>query len=149
MTSKMGFLAQQRWIGVLLFGGALMWGCSDDPRAALALDDDADAGALGQLCVDKDRDGYGRGCELGPDCDDNDVDSTTECRVATCEKTPTAEGCPCEGEAVADCEHVTKKFGDKVICGYGARVCNEGKWSECRIVGVRVRSSLEDEPVTQ
>ena len=32
-------------------------------------------------CIDADKDGYGEGCELGPDCDDHDQDHWDICPV--------------------------------------------------------------------
>ncbi len=131
-------------LGVALLSctmSALSNGCTEAGRPGLATTD-AGVGLARPLCADQDGDGYGRGCELGPDCDDADTRVTIECRAATCEANPLSEGCPCEGNAVSDCGKVTQYYGDHVICGYGAQLCNDGMWTECRLVGVRPTRNL-------
>lgn len=112
-----------------------MVACSAGSRTTgTPIDDDVDGGVDGGkpvACVDEDGDGYGAGCAKGPDCDDEDPESTTQC--FTCSHEGIA-GCPCdEPDALAECGKVLSKVGDQVTCGYGYSTCSEGLWGPCII----------------
>src|SRR3954463_4837929 len=57
-------------------------------------DRNAGGGNTPTSCEDSDHDGFGLGCEQGPDCDDHDAKLTNECR--TCNRPEL--GCPCADE---------------------------------------------------
>ena len=40
-----------------------------------------DTGTPPQACIDNDQDGYGENCDLGPDCDDNDITRALDCQA--------------------------------------------------------------------
>lgn len=87
-------------------------------------------GDAGVQCIDKDGDGYGTGCTLGNDCDDNDATVTNQCYA--CDKP--RPGCSCSTEgARTSCGQVESKVGSQVTCGYGESVCQNGTWGECII----------------
>jgi hypothetical protein len=90
-------------------------------------------------CVDKDHDGYGPGCTLGTDCDDNDPAIHTGC----------ADGGPggggsggCGGAGGCELPHectdgATKSCkiyidaGPFTRCFDGEETCVDGFWGEC------------------
>ncbi|HTV21819.1 MAG TPA: choice-of-anchor L domain-containing protein [Polyangiaceae bacterium] len=81
-------------------------------------------------CTDADEDGYGVGCRLGSDCDDNDPNVTVEC-LCDGQKSP---GCSCdEAGAQAGCGTVYSRVGDTVVCGQGVTSCDGEEWGECII----------------
>ncbi len=108
----------------------LLLGCgsADDPAAG-APQSDASRPQGSVSCEDHDRDGFGPGCMLGADCDDNEPGVTDQCyRCATPD-----DGCPCttEGAKVA-CGKIESKTDDgRVICMQGERLCKSGTWSAC------------------
>lgn len=80
-------------------------------------------------CTDKDGDGFGPGCDMGVDCDDSDPLVRDECYACN----QNQSGCPCsrEGQRFACGELVTDAEGNSA-CRMGERVCEGGRWSECR-----------------
>jgi len=102
-------------------------GCGGD-------DDGGDDGAP-SLTTDA-GDGFGRYCDEGPDCDDDDSEMTDECvRCAEPNK-----GCPCEpGTKYMTCDPEDKRIvmdgmSGTLVCSDGARYCRRGLWSDCEIL---------------
>ena len=89
-------------------------------------------GGLPQVCVDRDKDGFGDSCAAGPDCDDSDPSIHQGClRCAT-----PSQGCECtRGTRPTQC-FVDKTTDDsgKVMCNEGTRYCRDGKWSGCESI---------------
>ncbi len=87
-----------------------------------------DAGAYDK-CVDEDRDGFGKGCSLGPDCDDADPDIADECFACAHPN----EGCPCSpADPPASCFlDPTETDDGGVMCHEGTRFCRDGYWTGC------------------
>ncbi len=129
--------------GAALFAAALLLaatGCEE--QAPDAADIDLEPAEL-HTCIDQDGDGFGRGCDLGRDCDDADPDVTTDCWLANCETTPTAPGCACDAAGtVIDCGEMHSVIDDRALCGYGAQLCDDGQWSGCRLTGVKPTRTL-------
>lgn len=68
-----------------LFIGALGLGCTVDFGSSDSTDGSTDGLAVDSAgCVDKDGDGYGNGCWLGPDCDDNAPGVLGDCAINGC-----------------------------------------------------------------
>jgi hypothetical protein len=96
-----------------------------------------DAGGGRNVCVDEDDDGFGRYCDDGPDCDDDDADVTDECvRCAMPNK-----GCPCtEGTMWMHCrlaEQATMRTTQdgvvgSLVCSEGTRYCRDQVWTDCQ-----------------
>ncbi len=82
-------------------------------------------------CVDRDGDGYGRGCEPGADCDDRDPEIHSGC---VCRRV--AEGCVCEpGEPPQSCElPPSQNASGESVCHEGTRYCRNGIWGACESV---------------
>jgi hypothetical protein len=80
-------------------------------------------------CVDEDGDGFGKGCPLGPDCDDHDPDIADECFVCA----HPDEGCPCDpSEPPVSCFLEPTDLEDGgVMCHEGTRFCRDGFWTGC------------------
>jgi hypothetical protein len=113
-----------------LLGAVALLGCTVQeseraPRLALEGSSSPDA------CVDRDGDGYGRGCEPGADCDDRDPDIQSGC---VC--TRVAEGCACEaGQPPQPCElPLTENEYGQPVCHEGTRYCRDGVWGGCESV---------------
>ncbi len=83
-------------------------------------------------CEDADRDGYGRGCANGYDCDDADPKVMYQCRACS----QPDHGCPCTDEgAVESCFLPARELADgKLQCSEGTRVCRDAVWSGCEQV---------------
>jgi hypothetical protein len=85
-------------------------------------------------CVDRDGDGYGIGCTLGLDCDDNDPAVTTECQDGG---TGATGGGGFGGAPVACTEGQTASCklyidaGAFTRCYDGERTCENGEWGAC------------------
>ncbi len=75
------------------------------------------------MCIDEDRDGYGRGCVMGPDCDDGEEDihpgATERCNRINddCDNT-VDEGCDCTA-------------GETQPCEGGVQRCVDGQFGAC------------------
>lgn len=83
-------------------------------------DDGADAGA----CVDSDGDGRGRGCALGPDCDDTNARRWDDC--PDCYRTH-QPGCRCDPTEAYECyDGPPETLGVGGICAPGVRHCVDG-----------------------
>jgi streptogramin lyase len=97
---------------------ALVAGCSGDPPA----------------CVDSDADGFGAGCDLGPDCDDDNAARNRDCErfpAPDCELDPFATGCPCLANARAICYAGSPETRDVGLCQAGRALCVNGHWGLC------------------
>mgnify|MGYP001159570972 FL=1 len=109
-----------------------------------------DTGTPPQACIDNDQDGYGENCDLGPDCDDNDITRALDCQAVQdagpvitppehCTPGARLPGCPCAGtEEPVDCYDGSRETMGVGICHAGARYCietSEGSttfiWSRC------------------
>lgn len=84
---------------------------------------DGDGGGEVVGCVDYDRDGYGRGCDLGPDCDDTDRTHHDDC--ADCPTTH-APGCRCSSGESFDCYDGPPLTEGVGVCVGGTRSCVAG-----------------------
>ena len=113
-----------RWLAVVfLFGcggqGPVPPGVAEDPEP------------VGPArCSDLDGDGFGLGCEAGPDCDESDAALHEGC--ISCGSRP-QEGCACEAAEPAECHSgapVPDEHG-RLRCFVGHRDCVEGLWSSC------------------
>src|SRR5262245_20116310 len=104
------------------------WGCAgDDAPPTKKPTKHRDAGEE-FVCTDEDGDGFGKYCELGTDCDDDDPSVTDECRRCA---QPT-EGCACTpGTVPTKCDPPTIRVdGGVLVCSEGTRYCRDGHWSK-------------------
>jgi hypothetical protein len=87
-------------------------------------------GAAG-VCQDDDGDGFGEGCDEGPDCDDSDRWIHEGCRCVRID-----EGCACEpGQEPVACElEPTEDEHGYTVCHEGTRFCRNGVWTACESV---------------
>jgi hypothetical protein len=60
--------------------GYLLYTSNTNNQNDNVLDDNIDDFPVDE-CIDMDGDGYGEGCELGPDCDDNNPDLNISCEI--------------------------------------------------------------------
>jgi streptogramin lyase len=107
-----------RFIPLAVALGAAALGCGGDP----------------DVCVDGDADGYGEGCERGPDCDDENAARNVDCeRVPPpdCSADPFATGCPCLTNARAVCFDGPPESIDVGLCLGGRTLCVNGHWGIC------------------
>ncbi|MCG8554116.1 MAG: hypothetical protein MJD61_02330 [Proteobacteria bacterium] len=83
-------------------------------------------------CVDRDGDGFGRGCLKGTDCNDNDPQVQRGC--GRCVRP--SEGCACaEGQAPIECSlPETRNVQGLTVCHRGSRYCRDGHWTGCESV---------------
>src|SRR5690606_24154332 len=126
------------WTLVLCVGSV----ACEDQKAPRRGDDESNETQL-LACVDEDGDGYGRSCDKGRDCDDSDPEVTNDCDLANCDKTPTAPGCKCdEAGAVIECGEQHATIDDRSLCGYGVQLCDEGRWSGCRLSALKPTKTL-------
>jgi hypothetical protein len=110
-------------------------GCSasgNRPVANVPYDND-DAGEDEELCIDRDHDGFGRNCDKGKDCDDEDPNVTDECRRCL----NVVKDCPCKmGTTALRCTPPTIQVeGGVLVCAEGTRYCRGGYWSDCETIG--------------
>ena len=109
-------------------------GTGGTPRVSAT---DPDGGRGMRECIDEDGDGWGRNCEMGADCDDNDPEVTDECR--RCVKPN--KGCPCEPGTAPEigCKPPSMRgtkdgVAGTYVCSEGTRYCREGVWTECEFI---------------
>ena len=91
-------------------------------------------GSSAPSCVDLDFDGYGDGCELGPDCDDENASRNRDCvAVPTpdCAADPLATGCPCLLGSAGDCFPGDASQEGVGICIAGYARCVNRHWGLC------------------
>ncbi|HKP59924.1 MAG TPA: C-type lectin domain-containing protein [Polyangiales bacterium] len=100
----------------------------------------------GGACEDIDRDGFGRGCANGYDCDDHNPKITHECR--NCAQPD--HGCPCEEEGAAQsCFLPARDLPEgKLMCSEGTRTCRSGVWSGCESVHEYVMEKPQTQGIT-
>jgi hypothetical protein len=126
-----GVLKLSLFVGLSL--AAIGCGGGDDVRAPATVPTvyDDDGGA--DLCIDRDHDGYGRNCDQGKDCDDDDPNVTDECRRCL----SIAQDCPCtRGTSPIRCVPPTIRVdGGVLVCTEGTRYCRDGYWSGCEVIG--------------
>jgi DNA-binding beta-propeller fold protein YncE len=112
-------------------------GTSPLPADTLTLDGeepapDAKTGPDGtptQPCIDLDKDGYGKNCYLGTDCDDTNPFFNVYC--PPCD-TQTQEGCPCNQEGLIEiCFEGDPGAVGIGECQLGQRHCQNDHWSAC------------------
>jgi hypothetical protein len=115
----------------------LLAACAKSPVGEMQRQFDASV-----ACEDRDHDGYGRDCERGYDCNDDDPRSTTECR--TCSRPE--RGCACSaGEGPVSCFMDDQSLeGGDVLCTEGTRHCREGVWSGCEDVHQYIAAPASD-----
>lgn len=104
-------------------------GLTDDPYHGDLPPDDLATDEPLLRCVDKDGDGFGRGCGNGMDCDDSDPAIGAECYA--CNQNQTGCACAHEGQKIA-CGEVATGSDGQPGCRMGQKVCQGGVWSECR-----------------
>lgn len=106
------------------------WACGDDAPPKKATRSDA---GNDYECMDNDGDGFGRYCELGADCDDNDPEVTDICRRCATVR----ENCPCTpGTEPRVCDPPDIQVeGGILVCSDGTRYCRDGMWSSCEVIG--------------
>lgn len=111
---------------------ALSMACGDgdaqppnDPRRSESEADGSDS----KKCIDADGDGFGRRCDEGPDCDDDDDTVFEGCATCFAEK----EGCGCELDALpVECELSAEEAAkSSPLCKTGTRYCRDGRWTGC------------------
>jgi hypothetical protein len=98
--------------------------CGPDPRDAPSIEGI-------DTCVDQDGDGFGHGCPLGADCDDDDPDVTSECRDAGGVVDPGDHPPGCEQDATLECTYHVDAGPGAPLCVPGKRTCVDGGWSAC------------------
>ena len=79
------------------------------------------------VCVDEDNDGFGDGCNLGPDCDDFNPNFGDVC--PDCSKAGTI-GCSCSGKPLP-CYSYDPATAGKGVCKKGLQQCKDGFWDIC------------------
>ncbi|NOY91731.1 MAG: hypothetical protein GXP55_11070 [Deltaproteobacteria bacterium] len=85
-------------------------------------------------CVDRDFDGYGAGCELGPDCDDENASRNTDCvgvPAPDCVADPFATGCPCLPGTLGECFPGDDALEGVGLCVAGQTLCVNRRWGLC------------------
>ena len=84
-------------------------------------------------CKDEDGDGYGEGCQAGPDCDDGDPSRVQACDLESvdCEAEPEARGCLCTGSGTRACYLGPDGTEGVGTCRGGRHFCNQGRWTRC------------------
>lgn len=78
-------------------------------------------------CIDEDGDGFGDGCNLGPDCDDLNPNFGDVC--PDCSK-PGTVGCLCSGKSLSCYSYDPVTLG-KGVCKKGQQLCKNGYWDYC------------------
>ena len=86
-----------------------------------------DTGTKPPACTDEDGDGFGDGCDAGPDCDDYNPNFNTSCPDCSQGNVP---GCGCKGKSVP-CYSADPASAGKGICKAGVQACKNGFWGEC------------------
>lgn len=129
-------------LSLLLGLSSVAYGCGggdDRPTTATTVPAGDDDGGT-DLCIDRDHDGYGRNCDQGRDCDDDDPSVTDECRRCL----GVAKDCPCTpGTAAQRCTPPTIRVdGGVLVCQEGNRYCRDGYWSACETIGGYVFQAL-------
>ncbi len=79
------------------------------------------------VCVDPDSDGYGQGCVLGADCNEQDAQQnfSCDCSVAA------FRGCACQENDEQSCFESNSALLGKGRCAQGIRRCEVGLWGPC------------------
>jgi streptogramin lyase len=104
------------------------------PSAALAVIFTLAACEAAPVCVDRDLDGLGAGCEGGPDCDDTNPDRGPDCDAVPppdCETDPRRTGCPCLPGSVSECFPGPAERAGIGLCTTGRSRCVNGHWGRC------------------
>ncbi|MGD8863649.1 MAG: hypothetical protein PVI30_26780 [Myxococcales bacterium] len=103
-------------------------------------------GGCGEDCRDPDGDGFGPGCEAGPDCARDDATLNTDCEGVAddCREHPFAEGCPCLTGAQRQCYAGQDGTEDVGQCRAGRQRCPTGAWGACESQVVPVRERCND-----
>jgi streptogramin lyase len=121
--------------------GTVEGGDQDAQSDTTGSDTETDEGSFdagGGGCEDPDRDGYGPGCVLGPDCRPNDPDispgEVERCgdRVDNNCDEAVDEDCGCADGAAEECYEGPAGTEGVGSCRGGTRVCEDGEWSECQ-----------------
>jgi hypothetical protein len=91
------------------------------------------ASACGDECEDNDGDGYGRGCEPGPDCDDTLASRNTDCSepAPDCDEDPYAVGCTCYRGEERECYPADEATSGVGACHIGEQRCGTRGWLAC------------------
>ncbi|MEM9188134.1 MAG: hypothetical protein AAGF12_03100 [Myxococcota bacterium] len=103
---------------VFLLGLIGCLGCEGDPAG----------------CIDLDIDGFGVGCEPGPDCDDTNPLRIQNCDTVSapdCVDDPLATGCPCLSGAVRECYPGPDGTEGVGVCRGGSARCINRHWNLC------------------
>jgi hypothetical protein len=83
---------------------------------------------LAATCIDKDGDGYGEGCDAGPDCNDDDAEHHDDCPQVFAKKKAMTE---CVEGDVEECKVILGTHNGVTDCFVGVHKCVEGAWSNC------------------
>lgn len=107
--------------GALL--GTILGACGDTDSVRRGSSGFGDGGGeVGLECSDADGDGYGPGCDLGPDCNDNDAAQYENCPAKPCSASDEAR----------ECKVNLPSQGDTINCFVGVQYCVDGKWGACQ-----------------
>lgn len=94
----------------------------------------ASCGGGGGGCQDPDADGFGPGCERGPDCDETNPTRNVDCVTVPapdCDATPLLPGCPCLPSSTTACfDGLDEQIGVG-ICVAGRSICIGNTWGIC------------------
>lgn len=120
-------------LGLILAVASISCSSSDKEPSPFpsALDGGSDDAGVNK-CVDKDKDGFGKNCKRGKDCDDKDPKVTDECYRCT----EPAEGCPCDPGSPPELCYLDSSKNDagQTVCYEGTRYCRNGVWTGCESV---------------
>ena len=135
---------------IVLLGVVVAAGCGGDEAGTATVpeqdsEDNFDGGQLDQttssdgvsLCIDRDGDGYGEGCDLGFDCNDG-ASHIYDGAVELCDFVDNDcdgdvdEECPCIEGTISPC--YTGPIGTLGVgrCSAGWQMCEGGDWTDCR-----------------
>jgi streptogramin lyase len=89
--------------------------------------------ACSASCIDHDGDGFGEGCQRGPDCDDDDPSVAASCTelAQRCAQDEFAKGCPCYAGITQQCYSGPEQTVGVGGCRAGRHSCPAGQWTGC------------------
>ncbi len=102
------------------------------PNEVVEADTDGPVG-----CIDRDMDGFGTNCELGPDCNDENPEVNPDAEEMCADGFDNNcdgerdEGCVCVEGSSRSCfagDDTVRGVGD---CQVGAQTCSDGEWTPC------------------
>jgi hypothetical protein len=94
-------------------------------------------------CLDADEDGFGEGCALGGDCNDNDPAIHIGCLGCV----RPAEGCACDNtHKPISCYLEPTEDERGAMCHEGTRYCRDGEWSACESIFSYPKPAVAQQP---